>query len=120
MTFTVRGYCIVYPFDTGQPLYQRDYRKPRDNLINVLDGGQPGILQLPTQAPMWVVCTQYRMSEEERFGGYCTFDITFVEYGQTQNPAPDVTAALLTASQTLVQRTMDVLAQGPAKSPGSK
>lgn len=115
MEFTVRGYCIAYPFTTGQPLYQRDYRKPRDNLIRALDAGQPGVLQLPTQAPMWVVCTRYRMAEEERFGGYCVFDMTFVEYGQTQNPAPDVTAQLLSASQTLVQRTMDVLAQRPGQ-----
>jgi prophage DNA circulation protein len=119
MEFTIRGYCIAYPFDTTYPLYRRDYRKPRDNLINVLDSGQPGILQLPTQAPMWVVCSRYRMNEEERFGGYCVFDMSFIEYGKTQNPAPDVTAQLLAASQKLVQRTKDVLAQGPAVPPGS-
>lgn len=120
MEFTIRGYCIAYPFDTQQPLYQRDYRKPRDLLINVLDAGQPGVLQLPTQAPMWVVCTRYRMNEEERFGGYCVLDMTFVEYGKTQNPAPDVTAELLAASQTLVQRTRAVLAQGVPVQPGQK
>jgi prophage DNA circulation protein len=113
MEFSVRGYTIAYPFDTDQPLYQRDYRQPRDNLINALDAGLPGVLQLPTQAPMWVVCTRYRMNEEERFGGYCVFDMTFIEYGKTQNPAPDVSAALLAASQTLIARTMDVLAQAP-------
>jgi prophage DNA circulation protein len=113
MGFTIRGYCIAYPFNTDQPLYQRDYRRPRDNLINTLDAGQPGVLQLPTQAPMWVVCTQYRMTEEERFGGYCIFDMTFVEYGKTENPAPNVSAQLLQASQTMIQRVMTVMSQGP-------
>ena len=113
MQFTIRGYCIVFPSDTNSPLFQRDYRVPRDNLINALDAGNPGILQLPTQAPMWVVCPQYRMSEEERFGGYCTFDMVFVEYGKTQNPAPNAGQQLQQASQAMTQRTIDVMAQGP-------
>jgi prophage DNA circulation protein len=117
MEFTIRGYCIVYPFNTAQPLYQRDYRIPRDNLINALDAGQPGMLQLPTQAPMWVVCTRYRMNEEERFGGYCVFDMTFVEYGLTQSPAPNVTSALLAASQQMIAQAQTVMAQGV---PGQK
>jgi prophage DNA circulation protein len=113
MEFTIRGYTIAFPFDSGQPLYQRDYRVPRDNLINALDGGLPGVLQLPTQAPMWVVCTRYRMNEEERFGGYCAFDMSFIEYGKTNNPAPNVTAALVTASQTMVQRMLTIMAGQP-------
>ena len=112
MEFTVRGYCIVFPFNTREPLYQRDYRIPRNNLIRVLDAGAPGVLQLPTQAPMWVVCMKYRMSEEERFGGYCVFDMSFVEYGKTENPAPDVTAQLLQASQTMIQRVKGILGTG--------
>jgi hypothetical protein len=39
------------------------------------------VLQLPTIAPISVVNPQYRWTEEERLGGYCTFDMTFVEYG---------------------------------------
>ena len=113
MEFTIRGYCIVYPFDTNRPLYMRDYRIARDLLINILDAGQPGLLQLPTQAPMWVYCTRYRMTEEQKFGGYAAFDMTFVEYGKTQDPAPNVTAALLNASSTMKSIMQGVLAQGP-------
>lgn len=109
MEFTIRGYCIAYPFNTRYPLYQRDYRTPRNNLINVLDAGNPGVLQLPTQAPMWVVCVKYRLAEEERFGGYCVIDMSFVEYGKTENPAPDVTSTLLQASQTVIERVKDLL-----------
>jgi prophage DNA circulation protein len=117
MEFTVRGYTIVYPSDSGaaqSPLYQRDYRVPRDNLINALDAGNPAILQLPTQAPMWVCCTRYRMNEEERFGGYCTFDMTFVEYGKTQNIQPNVGVALVQAAQSLATQATNAMAQGTA------
>jgi prophage DNA circulation protein len=78
--FTVRAYCIVYPRDDDD-LFRRDYRKPRDALIAALEQEGPGVLQLSTQPPQDVVITRYRMTEEERFGGYCVFDITFLEYG---------------------------------------
>lgn len=111
MQFTVRGYCIVFPSDTSLPLYQRDYRVPRNNLINALDAGQPALLQLPTQAPMMVVCTRYRMNEEEKLGGYCTFDMTFTEYGSTTNVSPNVSAALLNSSQKMIDVVKSVMAQ---------
>jgi len=79
--FTIRAYCIVFPSDSGDPLYTLDYRLPRDRLMQQLEAEGPGMLQLPTQTPMRVVCSRYRMSEEERFGGYCVFDMTFLEYG---------------------------------------
>ena len=115
MGFSIRGYFIVFPFDTGQPLYQRDYRVPRDNLINALDAGRPGVLQLPTQAPMWVVCTQYRMAEEDKAGGFCAIEMSFVEYGKTQNPAPNVTAVVRAAAGNMIQQTLAIMAQGPGQ-----
>jgi prophage DNA circulation protein len=78
--FSVRGYCVQYPFNLG-PLRQRDFRIPRDTLIAALEMNGPGVLQLPTTAPISVVCPQYRWTEEEKTGGYCTFDMTFTEYG---------------------------------------
>lgn len=81
-TFTVRGYCIVYPRDTPNvPLFSRDYRVPRNTLQWRLDQGGGGTLQLPTFRPMRVVCQRYRMSEEAKFGGYVVFDMQFVELG---------------------------------------
>ena len=80
--FTVRGYCITFPVETGVPNYSNDYRTARDNLILALESSDgPGVLQLPTIDPISVVNPQYRWTEEERLGGYCTFDMTFVEYG---------------------------------------
>jgi prophage DNA circulation protein len=79
--FTVRGYCITFSYDSGVALYARDYRIARERLRKVLDSEGAGALQLPTQTWEMVVCTRYRLTEEERFGGYCTFDMTFQEYG---------------------------------------
>jgi prophage DNA circulation protein len=72
--FTVRGYCI-------QSSRQPDYRPARDALQERLDKGGPGQLQLPTMRPMSVACQRYRLTEEERLGGYCVFDMQFVEAG---------------------------------------
>jgi prophage DNA circulation protein len=79
--FSVRGYCITYPLETKVPLYSRDYRAARDALQERLDMGGAGLLQLPTFAPMLCVCAGYRLTEEEKLGGYCTFDMQFQEWG---------------------------------------
>ncbi|MCA6104936.1 DNA circularization N-terminal domain-containing protein [Bradyrhizobium sp. WSM 4400] len=71
--FNVRGYCIVYPSDSEILLFRRDYRQARNLLIDVLEDERPGVLQLPIQPPQLVVCSRYRITEEERFGGYCAF-----------------------------------------------
>ena len=62
-------------------MYRRDYRKVRDKLIAALEQEGVGELQLSTQLPQQVVVHKYRMTEEERFGGFCTFEITFLEAG---------------------------------------
>jgi hypothetical protein len=93
--FTVRGYLIVFPgpsqqalqlrpqtWRTTDALFNTDYRVPRDALITALETEGPGDLQLPTDRVVQsVVCTRYRLTEEEKFGGYCTIDMTFQEYG---------------------------------------
>lgn len=81
----VRAYCIVFPNDSGaisgSLLYRRDYQLARDVLNERLWRGGPGWLQLPTFKPMFVVCQRFRLTEEERAGGYCVFDMSFVERG---------------------------------------
>jgi prophage DNA circulation protein len=104
VTFSVRGYCIVYPHeDASAPdLYRRDYRIARDNLQNRLDTGGPGVLQLPTSAPMKVKCQRYRLTEEDKFGGYCSFDMQFVEAGlQPFMPQTDSAETLRAQSDSL-------------------
>jgi hypothetical protein len=59
-----------------------------------------------------VVCMRYRLTEEERFGGYCVFDMTFTEQGVDPNmyvPTANTAGLVNDASQTLrdqVQRTL--------------
>jgi len=95
--FSVRGYCVQFVTDANA-LYQRDYTTPRDELMDRLETGGSGTLQLPFQRPLTVVCTRYRMSEEERLGGYVAFDMTFVELG-----APPFQTAVSSYQQLLDQ-----------------
>jgi prophage DNA circulation protein len=114
--YSVRGYCIAYPIDTPEPLYTRDYRDARNLLIAALEREGPALLQLPTIPAVLVVNMQYRWSEEEKLGGYCVFDMSFVEYGVPETPqiAPSdvlnaqaialrdqVVAAMANATETL-------------------
>jgi prophage DNA circulation protein len=115
--FSVRGYCITYPIsprDEGQNpslLYRRDYRLARDALLIELEQEGPGVLVLPTLPAMMVVNTGYRVSEEQRLGGYCTFDMQFTELGQKPfAPQSNARDNLISQSQALMNyttRTMD-------------
>lgn len=100
--FSVRGYHIQYPSNTRVSLYMRDYTIARDALVERLEAGGSGPLQLPMQPPMIVACSRYRLTEEERLGGYCVFDMTFVEQGASPyQPIVDPTEQLVQASQRL-------------------
>jgi prophage DNA circulation protein len=114
--FTVRGYCIVYPYDSEILLYRRDYRTARNLLIDALEKEGPGVLQLPTQPSQMVLCARYRMTEEERVGGFCTFDMTFLELGldpQRWAPSADTADQLQKSSKSLRDETKRVLAPPP-------
>ncbi|RXG91592.1 hypothetical protein EAS62_24240 [Bradyrhizobium zhanjiangense] len=120
--FSVRGYCIVFPYDSEYTLYQRDYRIARDELMQQLEAEGPGILQLPTQPAQQVVCPRYRMSEEERFGGYCVFDMQFQEYGldpQQFAPSLATVSAIVQASEALRSQVLRTLSEQPLP-PSSK
>ncbi|MBT1509403.1 DNA circularization N-terminal domain-containing protein [Bradyrhizobium sp. SRL28] len=81
--FTIRGYIVVYPRDVdGDDLKKKDYTIARDALIAALETDGPSELQLPLLGVMQVACTRYRITEENRAGGYCSFDMSFVEYGK--------------------------------------
>ena len=99
--FTVRGYLIAYPKNQNQ-FYNRDYRIARNRLETELQRQGEGVLILPLLAPMTVVCNQYRLTEETRFGGFCTFDMEFTEFGK--RPLTATTSTL----ETLVQQSIDL------------
>jgi prophage DNA circulation protein len=107
-TFTIRAYCITYPVTTEEPmlvgLYNRDYRVGRDALISALEQPGPGVLIFSTMPQENVVVTRYRVTEEEKLGGYCTFDIEFTEFGlppQYLTPSQNTNAALASAADAL-------------------
>jgi prophage DNA circulation protein len=83
--FTVRAYIIVYPMERAadaHPLHKRNYIPARDALIAALETEGPAELQLPLLGVLNVACSRYRITEEDKLGGYCVFDMSFVEYGQ--------------------------------------
>lgn len=111
--FTVRGYIIVYPRDTGDVLQQKNYIPARDSLILALETDGPANLQLPTLGVLNVACSRYRITEEERFGGYCVFDMTFTEFGQAPATGTRDSAAGVTyAAQDLGNATQTAITSG--------
>jgi prophage DNA circulation protein len=110
MEFGVRGYIITFPTDTDVDLYKKDYRIARDALITALEQSGPAILQLPTIEPFRVMCPQYRWAEEQRAGGFCVFDMTFVEYGVAPSaPGTSTQENLKQASEDLRARVLTVM-----------
>jgi prophage DNA circulation protein len=97
--FSVRGYIIQFPYDDATNLYRRDYTIARNALQERLDTGGPGTLQLPMMRPLTVVCSRYRMTEEDKAGGFVVFDMTFVELG-----APPF-KAVVNPGQNLIQQS---------------
>jgi prophage DNA circulation protein len=100
--FSVRGYCIQYPYDHTF-LMQRDFRKPRDALLKELETEGPGELRIPLWPPIIVVCPHYRLTEEDRLGGYCIFDMSFVEYG-----TPPVRSAPVDTRTEVIDRSYEL------------
>lgn len=83
--FTVRGYLIVYPNETifpNDPLKKLNYITARDKLIEALETDDVATLTLPLLGTLTVMCQRYRVTEEDKYGGYCVFDMTFTEYGR--------------------------------------
>src|SRR4029077_3951952 len=107
---TVRGYCICYR-RTNTTLQNRDYRIARDLLLNMLEDNSPGLLILPfAKTAMFVTCTQYRLTEEDKLGGYCVFDMTFAEKGLPPIlVTKDTLSEILTNSQVLADTATNIL-----------
>jgi prophage DNA circulation protein len=114
--FTVRGYCIVYPNDSSfpdDPLKRKNYIPARDALIVALESDGPANLQLPLLGVLNVACQRYRITEEERFGGYCVFDMTFTEFGQAPATGTRSSAAgVYYSAQDLDEATQTAITTG--------
>ncbi|GGC70845.1 DNA circularization N-terminal domain-containing protein [Chelatococcus reniformis] len=60
-----------------------DYQAPRDQLIDALEREGAGMLVHPTLGSFRVVCGGYSVRESRERGGFCEFDIEFLESGST-------------------------------------
>jgi prophage DNA circulation protein len=113
--YSVRGYIIQFVRDTGVDLYRRDYTIARNALQERLDKGGHGTLQLPMMRPLIVVCSRYRMTEEQKLGGYVTFDMTFVELGAPPfKPMVNAGENLSQQAEALKQQIVTVLTPAAA------
>jgi prophage DNA circulation protein len=100
--YTVRGYIVAFGRDTQDPRYQRDYTIARDALRRALDQGGGGRLQLPSLPSVIVAVDRYRMTEEMQRGGYCSFDMIFVEQGEAPGvPPPSSREDLITQTSRM-------------------
>lgn len=75
----VDGYIIMSPTEP-------DYIPARDALIDALEADGPGWLVHPLLPAMLVMCEGYTVNESRERGGFCKFDMTFVEAGDTGGP----------------------------------
>jgi prophage DNA circulation protein len=111
ITWEVRGYIIAYPYDVANSvLYTRDYRNARDDLIRALNQGGPAALQMQTLPSLIVYCERYRLTETEKLGGYCVFDMTFREAGFAPFAAADTRTSLINRSTDLRNQILSQLA----------
>jgi prophage DNA circulation protein len=116
--FTVRGYLIVYPRNIAQDdRKKRNYLPQRDFLIDMLEMEGPAILQLPLLGAMNVAVVRYRVTEEDKLGGYCTFDMTFVEYGQAPAEGTRDGSAAVTSSAAQLEAATTTGVENKIKTP---
>jgi hypothetical protein len=130
-SFSIRAYYATFPTNVQQdPRYSTDYRYGRNQLQTALDAQGPGWLQLPTPyasvgdarataGGMWVICSRYRMTEEEKLGGFVIFDIVFQEFGidparlppqvNTRQTIIDSAAALRSRGISIIQNGVPVV-----------
>jgi prophage DNA circulation protein len=80
IAFDVTGYIIQ-----GDMLLGRDYRQARNALVLALEKEGPGTLIHPTMDELQVACDRYSITETRDRGGFCTFEMHFVEAGRQAN-----------------------------------
>ena len=112
--FTISAY-IIY-----SPVLNPDWEANRDDLINELESGNPGTLILPTglhvmnDEPLGaVVVDTYTVTEHREKGGWCEFEIVFMEAGQPAYMTPaantqGIANTAATAATTQFQNSSDL------------
>ena len=81
------GHRVIRHPVTGY-LIGPNYLGPRDDLINALETEGPGMLIHPLLGQMQVSCETYTVTETRERGGYCQFEMMFVEAGADAGSSP--------------------------------
>jgi prophage DNA circulation protein len=86
-SYDITGYVIENDKGLGPAGFNAiDYRRARDRLIDALEQEAPGQLVIPTQRIQGLVrCMGYSRTESRDRGGYCLFEMKFIEYGRPGN-----------------------------------
>jgi prophage DNA circulation protein len=98
-----------------------NYTAARDQLIAQLEKEGTGTLILPTgltnTQSRQVVCEGYTVVERREQGGYCTFDMNFVEAGQDiwSQASPDTQGAVNTAANNATGATVADVARSASQ-----
>jgi prophage DNA circulation protein len=93
-----------------------DWQSQRDLLIAQLEAEGPGLLILPTglqnmtdEPPGQVVVDNYTFLERRERGGWCEFEINFIEAGQS--PSTNVTTNTQATATSAAQNTLSAAQQ---------
>lgn len=87
-----------------------NYVGERDSLISALEREGPGMLIHPLLGQMQVICETYTVTETREKGGFCQFEMLFVEAGSdagsspTQSTSAAATQSASTASSSATAR----------------
>lgn len=82
ISFKIMAYLIE-----GDSKIGKDYRQARNGLMQALDKEGSGLLIHPSLDELTVVCERYELTESQEKGGWCSFEITFIEAGSQANKA---------------------------------
>ena len=116
--WNIKGYLIVGPRTP-------DYIPQRDALILALEQDGPGTLVHPTLGTEVVMNDHYSVTESREKGGYCEFDMMFVERGQPiQYDASTATPAQVSQQAAISAQTVSTsldqnLGNNPSLAPGA-
>jgi prophage DNA circulation protein len=85
--FRIEGYVIGPNYKTG-----------RDALMQACEQEGGGALIHPTMGTLQVICEAINTTETREWGGYCIFDLSFVEVGSPGNAGTNIDTAAQSGS----------------------
>ena len=93
----IQGYMIIGP-------KYLDYTQARNSLINALEQDGPGTLVHPTLGQQQVMVDTFNYVETREKGGYCLFEMVFLEAGSPVVYSTGQNAAQQASSQMLIMQ----------------